>query len=71
MRHPDSTKALHLCVNCLEPGATEVPVGHAEGSQRDPVQPKLDLCETCKGALVEGDLKSFAERYSFSREVSR
>lgn len=60
-----------LCLNCLEPTTSRpTPVGYSVG-QRDPVQPTLVLCDSCKTALVEGDLKTFAARYQVSRDIQR
>lgn len=59
-----------LCVNCLEPGANQVPVGSVQGSQRDPYQPKIDLCGECKKALETGDLKKFNARHTDTKTVT-
>lgn len=62
---------MHLCLNCLEPGAKPYPVGHEKGHQRDPYHSTIDLCDQCKVPLENGDITRFHERYVSSREIER
>lgn len=63
--------SLHLCMNCLEPGARSVPVGYPTGNQRDPTQETVDLCAPCREALLKGQFPSLNQRYVASREIRR
>jgi len=63
---------MRLCENCLMFGdVRETPVGYASGSQRDPVQARLELCVTCRDALVSGELGTFSGRYTSERNIKR
>lgn len=62
---------LDLCLNCLEPGAQPIPIGHDKGSQRDPYRETLPLCSACEGALLEGRMETFHSRFAISRTVVR
>lgn len=62
---------LALCLNCLQAGAKGVEVGPDKGTQRDPYRATLPLCETCEGALLDGDFQTLAERQTNERVVSR
>lgn len=63
--------SLNLCLCCLEPGAEGFPIGHEQGSQRDPWRQSVQLCETCKTALLAGDFHTLAERQSDERKITR
>lgn len=65
------TDRLNLCLNCLEPDAHGVEVGPEKGSQRDPYREHVQLCETCKLALLGGDFGALSIRYAKERKVSR
>lgn len=61
-----------LCVNCIEyTDCGLIAVGADKGAQRDPYRDTLTLCSPCGGALQDGDLVTFHERYVTAREVSR
>lgn len=61
---------LHLCLNCLEPGAKPVDVGPDMGTQRDPYRCTVDLCGPCRDALLTSDLAQFHRRHSSERIVT-
>jgi hypothetical protein len=56
-----NVNTFHLCVNCLAPGAMQCPVGHAGGTQRDPIRITIELCETCTDYLLNGDFVALRE----------
>jgi hypothetical protein len=62
-----------LCANCLasDQGTMRVPVGYPSGSQRDPDQRVLILCDQCKDLLVSGNLPEFHARYENIRTIQR
>lgn len=66
-----SKKEFRLCLNCLEESATKYPVGPDKGPQMDTYREALPLCARCQQCLSEGDLKTFAERYTEERLVTR
>lgn len=73
---------MKLCDNCLDvvPESTRpFPLGHARGSQRDPYDVSVTLCEPCAdclgGRMADPpkpiDLHLFAERNNTSTTVDR
>lgn len=59
-----------LCVNCLRPGAAEVPVGEF-GGQRDLERVEHRLCRGCAEALLLGEFDLLGERRTDRRTVDR
>lgn len=61
---------LHLCMNCLEPGAMAYPIGHDQGTQRDPYRTQVDLCTACRAMLEAGHFHLLGKRCVVSRVVA-
>jgi hypothetical protein len=62
---------MRLCINCLDLGAKAVNVGPEKGSQRDPYNETVDLCEQCERCLLTGDFGGLSFRYNSERLVQR
>jgi hypothetical protein len=61
-----------LCENCLgtiEEPTNGVPVGHDQGSQRDPYRVHRRLCGECGPALLDGRWDVLHARYCAQRTV--
>lgn len=61
---------MSVCSNCLNNGASPVPVGPEKGGQRDPYRDTVDLCLTCKNALLSGDFTVLHHRYTDQRTIT-
>lgn len=60
-----------LCANCLSRGAAKVRVGGSTGTQRDPTNRHVVLCQRCATALVCGDFGALTAAFTSERRITQ